>query len=205
MQPSHMTAAVCATCRKLEAWRMQAAKGAEDTEDGTFLKLAAEEAELDRARERLTQKHRNTSRWARRALKRGQTVMDDGELLPRGDLWHACWSACLATPVPTAVSPSRALRDVVSGALAPGQAVRGSHALCAGKAAHDKLGNKAGRLQARTIRRLRTWRPNVSKLPVSAEGSPHTGHPAGAAATLLEGISTWHHFDACLRLPPWPL
>ena len=58
---------------------MQAAKGAEDAEDGNFLKLAAEEAELTRARERLTQKHRNTSRWARRALKRGQTVMDDGE------------------------------------------------------------------------------------------------------------------------------
>ena len=28
--------------------------------------------------ERLTLKHRNTSRWARRLIKRGQTLMDDG-------------------------------------------------------------------------------------------------------------------------------
>lgn len=28
--------------------------------------------------ERLTLKHRNTSRWARRAIKRGQTLMDEG-------------------------------------------------------------------------------------------------------------------------------
>mmetsp|Transcript_37964 Transcript_37964/g.96008 ORF Transcript_37964/g.96008 Transcript_37964/m.96008 type:complete len:1095 (-) Transcript_37964:202-3486(-) len=38
----------------------------------------AEEAEFERAKERLTLKHRNTSRWARRALKRGATIIDPG-------------------------------------------------------------------------------------------------------------------------------
>ena len=61
---------------------VQAAKaGPGDTADPGFLKLAAEEAELNRARERLTLKHRNSSRWARRALRRGQAVMDEGETL----------------------------------------------------------------------------------------------------------------------------
>ncbi len=46
--------------------------------DEDFLRLAAEDAELKRARERLTLKHRNSSQWARRALKRGLTVMDQG-------------------------------------------------------------------------------------------------------------------------------
>jgi U3 small nucleolar RNA-associated protein 14 len=35
------------------------------------MQARAEEAEFRRARERLTLKHRNTSRWARRTLKRG--------------------------------------------------------------------------------------------------------------------------------------
>ena len=48
--------------------------------DEDFLRLAAEDAELKRARERLTLKHRNSSQWARRALKRGLTVMDQGAL-----------------------------------------------------------------------------------------------------------------------------
>ncbi|MEW5305610.1 MAG: hypothetical protein WDW36_008141 [Sanguina aurantia] len=52
----------------------------EEGEEGA--KLAArrqqEEAEFVRAKERLTLKHRNTSKWARRALKRGVTVMDEG-------------------------------------------------------------------------------------------------------------------------------
>eukprot|EP00877_Chromochloris_zofingiensis_P011898 jgi/Chrzof1/6962/Cz02g05190.t1 len=41
-------------------------------------KAALEEAEFERAKERLTLKHKNTSRWARRALKRGVDVMDEG-------------------------------------------------------------------------------------------------------------------------------
>ena len=39
---------------------------------------AKEQAEFLRAQERLTLRHKNTSRWARRALKRGMAVMDDG-------------------------------------------------------------------------------------------------------------------------------
>jgi U3 small nucleolar RNA-associated protein 14 len=35
-------------------------------------------AEFDRAKERLTLRHRNSSKWARRALKRGMDVIDDG-------------------------------------------------------------------------------------------------------------------------------
>jgi hypothetical protein len=54
------------------------AKKAGDLGDEDFLRLAAEDAELKRARERLTLKHRNSSQWARRALKRGLTVMDPG-------------------------------------------------------------------------------------------------------------------------------
>ena len=56
---------------------LQAQKAGEmgDTE---FLRLAAEEAEFKRAKERLTLKHRNTSQWARRALKRGINVTDEG-------------------------------------------------------------------------------------------------------------------------------
>ncbi|KAL6752320.1 small-subunit processome [Haematococcus lacustris] len=39
---------------------------------------AQEAQEFERAKERLTLKHRNTSRWARRALKRGATILDPG-------------------------------------------------------------------------------------------------------------------------------
>ena len=46
--------------------------------DGGALAAAAEEAEFARAQERLTLKHRNTSKWARRALKRGVDVTDEG-------------------------------------------------------------------------------------------------------------------------------
>ena len=49
-------------------------------EDKDFIRLQAEQAEFDRAKERLTLKHRNTSQWARRALKRGVDMHDDGEL-----------------------------------------------------------------------------------------------------------------------------
>ena len=56
---------------------MQALK-AGDTGDEDIIRLAAEDAELARAKERLTLKHRNSSKWARRALKRGMDVMDEG-------------------------------------------------------------------------------------------------------------------------------
>ena len=55
----------------------QAVKAGE-TGDEDIIKLAAEDAELARAKERLTLKHRNSSKWARRALKRGMDVMDEG-------------------------------------------------------------------------------------------------------------------------------
>lgn len=45
--------------------------------DEAAAQRAAEEAEFERAKERLTLKHKNTSKWARRALKRG-SVMDMG-------------------------------------------------------------------------------------------------------------------------------
>ena len=48
--------------------------------DADFLRLAAEEAEFKRVKERLTLKHKNTSQWARRALRRGINVMDEGAL-----------------------------------------------------------------------------------------------------------------------------
>ena len=56
---------------------VQALKAGE-TGDEDIIRLAAEDAELARAKERLTLKHRNSSRWARRALKRGMDVMDEG-------------------------------------------------------------------------------------------------------------------------------
>ena len=64
-------------CRHSEQSVMQAQKAGEmgDTE---FLRLAAEEAEFKRVKERLTLKHKNTSQWARRALRRGINVMDEG-------------------------------------------------------------------------------------------------------------------------------
>lgn len=42
------------------------------------LQMAVEEAEFERAKERITLKHKNTSRWARRALKRGVNLADEG-------------------------------------------------------------------------------------------------------------------------------
>lgn len=39
----------------------------------------AEEEEFKRAQERLTLKHRNTSRWARRVLKRGLSLASSGQ------------------------------------------------------------------------------------------------------------------------------
>lgn len=56
---------------------LQAEKAGE-LDDSGFIRLQAEKAEYDRAKERLTLKHRNTSQWARRALKRGVDLHDDG-------------------------------------------------------------------------------------------------------------------------------
>ena len=53
-------------------------------DDKDFIRLQAEQAEYDRAKERLTLKHKNTSQWARRALKRGVTEHADGEELLTG-------------------------------------------------------------------------------------------------------------------------
>ncbi len=58
------------------------AKKAGDLGDNEQLRLAAEDAEFTRAKERLTLKHRNTSKWARRALKRGINITDEGAPLP---------------------------------------------------------------------------------------------------------------------------
>eukprot|EP00955_Chlamydomonas_euryale_P013774 148444-Chlamydomonas_euryale.AAC.3 len=41
-------------------------------------RAAAAEAEFTRAKERLTLRHRNSSKWARRALKRGMPALDEG-------------------------------------------------------------------------------------------------------------------------------
>ena len=41
------------------------------------MQAQAEEDEFRRAKERLTLKHKNTSRWARRALKRGLSLASD--------------------------------------------------------------------------------------------------------------------------------
>lgn len=52
--------------------------GGEEDLDKEAVREAEAQAEFERARERLTLKHRNTSQWARRALKRGIQVMDEG-------------------------------------------------------------------------------------------------------------------------------
>eukprot|EP00892_Ulva_mutabilis_P005106 jgi/Ulvmu1/2968/UM015_0008.1 len=48
-------------------------------DDEASQQARAEEEEFRRAQERLTLKHRNTSRWARRALKRGLSLADDSQ------------------------------------------------------------------------------------------------------------------------------
>ncbi|KAL4441441.1 hypothetical protein ABPG77_001945 [Micractinium sp. CCAP 211/92] len=63
--------------RKLKKAEKRKAEAAGE-EDEDQLRLEQEQAEFDRAKERLTLKHKNTSRWARRALKRGQTLADAG-------------------------------------------------------------------------------------------------------------------------------
>jgi U3 small nucleolar RNA-associated protein 14 len=44
-----------------------------------WLQARQEEEEFKRAQERLTLKHRNTSRWARRVLKRGLSLATEGQ------------------------------------------------------------------------------------------------------------------------------
>ena len=46
----------------------------DDGDNGDAERAAEAEAEFERAKERLTLRHRNTSKWARRALKRGVEV-----------------------------------------------------------------------------------------------------------------------------------
>lgn len=65
------------TCKFEDDANVQALKAGE-TGDEDIIRLAAEDSELARAKERLTLKHRNSSKWARRALKRGVDVMDEG-------------------------------------------------------------------------------------------------------------------------------
>lgn len=60
---------------------MLQAEKAGELEDKDFIRLQAEKAEFERAKERLTLKHRNTSQWARRALKRGVDMHEDGKLV----------------------------------------------------------------------------------------------------------------------------
>ncbi|KXZ48222.1 hypothetical protein GPECTOR_29g127 [Gonium pectorale] len=68
-----------ARAAKRKATKMAAA-AAEAGPDGDVdgERAAAIEAEFQRAKERLTLRHRNSSRWARRALKRGQLDLDAG-------------------------------------------------------------------------------------------------------------------------------
>ncbi|KAG2495048.1 hypothetical protein HYH03_006979 [Edaphochlamys debaryana] len=67
-----------AKAAKRKANRLAAASADADGGDPDAEKAAAIEAEFQRAKERLTQRHRNSSRWARRALKRGQLAQDEG-------------------------------------------------------------------------------------------------------------------------------
>lgn len=62
--------------RKLKKAEKRKALMGEDG-DKEALHAELEDAEFQRARERLTLKHRNTSRWARRALKRGAEALDE--------------------------------------------------------------------------------------------------------------------------------
>lgn len=68
-----------ARAQKRKAAKLAAAAGEAGGEDNVDAERAAAiEAEFQRAKERLTLRHRNSSRWARRALKRGQLNMDTG-------------------------------------------------------------------------------------------------------------------------------
>ncbi|GIL87950.1 hypothetical protein Vretifemale_15914 [Volvox reticuliferus] len=69
----HLARAAKRKATKLAAAAAEAGGGDVDAE-----RAAAIEAEFQRAKERLTLRHRNSSRWARRALKRGQVQLDAG-------------------------------------------------------------------------------------------------------------------------------
>lgn len=64
--------------KRLREEEGEGADGLEGTLDLEGEREAREAAEYARAEERLTLRHKNTSRWARRALKRGMANMDDG-------------------------------------------------------------------------------------------------------------------------------
>ena len=70
--------------KKAAKAKAAAAADAATNEDGVLLldedalRKEREQAEFERARERLTLKHKNTSRFVRRALRRGQNAMDEG-------------------------------------------------------------------------------------------------------------------------------
>jgi len=64
--------------KRLQEAEREGADGLEGTLDLEGERGAREAAEYARAEERLTLRHKNTSRWARRALKRGMANMDDG-------------------------------------------------------------------------------------------------------------------------------
>ena len=55
---------------------LQAAKEAGAEGDEEMMQAVEEEAEFRRAQERLTMKHRNTSKWAKHALRRGAQLLD---------------------------------------------------------------------------------------------------------------------------------
>lgn len=52
--------------------------GARSTSSSKLTTATATTPLASPSQERLTLKHKNTSRWARRALRRGQTLMDEG-------------------------------------------------------------------------------------------------------------------------------
>ncbi|KAG2441194.1 hypothetical protein HYH02_010038 [Chlamydomonas schloesseri] len=74
----HLAKAAKRKATKLAAAAAEGAAAGDGDAEAAAARAAAIEAEFQRAKERLTQRHRNTSRWARRALKRGQLEVDPG-------------------------------------------------------------------------------------------------------------------------------
>ncbi|KAG2423906.1 hypothetical protein HXX76_014959 [Chlamydomonas incerta] len=74
----HLAKAAKRKATKLAAAAADGAAAGDGDVEAAAARAAAIEAEFQRAKERLTQRHRNTSRWARRALKRGKLEVDPG-------------------------------------------------------------------------------------------------------------------------------
>ncbi|PNW76852.1 hypothetical protein CHLRE_11g478966v5 [Chlamydomonas reinhardtii] len=74
----HLAKAAKRKATKLAAAAADGAAAGDGDAEAAAARAAAIEAEFQRAKERLTQRHRNTSRWARRALKRGKLEVDPG-------------------------------------------------------------------------------------------------------------------------------